>query len=117
MDKGQPPHSLGTPAFHRWERATPLTEEEAEARLHQEGYSSFRWYDVPGTLYPRHWHESDEVIWVLSGEIHFTVGNETFTLQKGDRLDLPAKTPHIAKVPDSGGVTYIVGKKGVEVSP
>lgn len=126
MDKAEDPKSRPgssavspavPPEVQRWERATPLTEEEAEARLHQEGYSCYRWYDVPGTSYPRHWHDVDEVIWVLSGEIHITVGSETLVIRKGDRLDLPAKLAHTAVVPESGGVTYVVGKKEVELFP
>jgi quercetin dioxygenase-like cupin family protein len=87
------------------------SEEEAEARLHKEGYNSFRWYDVPGAEYPKHRHVNDECIWVLKGEITFTVDGKDFELKPGDRLYLPAKAAHTAKVPLSGGVTYLVGQK------
>lgn len=87
------------------------TEEEAEARLHLEGYESFRWYDVPGANYPKHRHGCDECIWVLKGEITFQVDDEHYTLKAGDRLYLPAKTAHTASVPDEAGVTYLVGQK------
>ncbi len=87
------------------------SEEEAEARLHREGYDSFRWYDVPGASYPKHRHEHDECIWVLKGEITFRIGEQDFTLKPGDRLYLPARLPHTAKVSPSAGVTYLVGQK------
>src|SRR4051794_38476421 len=97
----------------RWEKPAALTQEEAEARLHQEGYSSFCWYDVPGTQYPRHRHQYNECIWMLRGEIHFTVDEETFILKSGDKIYLPAKTPHTVEVPDinGGGATFLVGQK------
>ena len=89
----------------------PLTEDEAEARLHQEGYESFRWYDVPGSSYPRHRHSDDECIWILKGEITFAVGDQEFKLGPGDRLYLKAETPHTAQVPLTAGVTYLVGRR------
>ena len=99
-------------------RVIPLSgnvpsESEAEARLHQEGYESFRWYDVPGACYPKHRHEYDECIWVLKGEMSFAVGDRDIHLKAGDRMYLPARTPHTSKVPSDAGVTYLVGQKPV----
>lgn len=93
----------------------PPTEQEAEARLHREGYDSFRWYDVPGASYPNHRHPYDECIWVLKGQITFKVMfklNEIeYHLKPGDRLYLPARIPHTAIIPNEAGVTYLVGSK------
>jgi quercetin dioxygenase-like cupin family protein len=95
----------------RWEKQTVLTQEEAEARLHQEGYQSFCWYDVPGAQYPKHKHNYDECLWILRGEMHFMSQDEAYTLKSGDRIYLPAQTPHTVKVPVEGGVTFLVGQK------
>jgi mannose-6-phosphate isomerase-like protein (cupin superfamily) len=96
----------------RWEKSNPVSQEEAEARLHQEGYHSFCWYDVPGAKYPRHRHSYDECLWILRGEIHFCIYDQTHHLKSGDRIYLPAQTPHTSQVPDSQqGVTYLVGQK------
>jgi len=97
--------------IEKWKAATPPTEQEAEARLHQEGYDSFRWYDVAGATYPRHRHQYDECIWVLQGEIIFSVEGTDHRLGPGDRLYLPQRTPHTARVPDEHSVTYLVGRK------
>jgi quercetin dioxygenase-like cupin family protein len=86
------------------------SEQEAEARLHREGYESFRWYDVPGASYPNHRHPYNECIWVLKGEITFKVGETEYHLKPGDRLYLPARIPHTAIVPSQLGVTYLVGE-------
>jgi quercetin dioxygenase-like cupin family protein len=102
-------HSDPNPRYVPAQKNIP-SEQEAEARLHQEGYDTFRWHDVPGTTYPRHQHTYDECIWVLKGEITFKIGESEFKLQSGDRLYLPAKTPHTASVPTDAGVTYLVGE-------
>jgi quercetin dioxygenase-like cupin family protein len=96
------PHSGGSP---------PPTEDEVQARLHREGYESFRWYDVPGVRYPRHRHAVDECIWVIRGRIRFLVETEAYDLGPGDRIYLPARTPHTAEVPATEGCTYVVGQR------
>ncbi|MBC7693264.1 MAG: cupin domain-containing protein [Methylotenera sp.] len=105
--------------FVPWTLPEAPSEQEAEAKLHQEGYESFRWHDVPGVEYPRHRHEYDECLWILKGEITFNIPaaagvpsvSQTFSLKPGDRLYLPARTAHTAIVPDAAGVTYLVGQK------
>lgn len=96
------PHPPDTP---------PPTQAEVEARLHQEGYDCFCWYDVPGTIYPAHAHAHDECIWVLKGEISFDFNGQILVLRPGDRMYLTQGAHHTAKVPQTGGVTYIVGLK------
>lgn len=95
----------------KWENYALPTEQEAEARLHQEGFECFRWYDVAGSSYPRHRHDYDECIWVLSGEIIFVVDGQEFRVAPGDRLYLPQRTAHTANVPAQKSVTYLVGQK------
>lgn len=94
-----------------WEKVIPLTQEEAEARLHFEGFECFCWYDVPGTSYPKHRHEYDECIWILKGDIEFFVQDHIYHLKGGDRIYLPAQTSHITLVSKSTGATYLVGRK------
>ena len=94
-----------------WDKPEPPSEEEAEAKLHQEGYECFRWHDVPGSEYPKHRHDKDECLWILKGEISLTIQGETFDLKPGDRLYLPSHLPHSAQVPKAKGVTYLVGQK------
>lgn len=99
------PHDLGEPPG----------EIEIEARLHREGYAAFRWYDVPGSNYPKHKHAVDECIWVASGTIEFVVmepgkSEVTYRLKPGDRIYLPSGIAHTAKASDQG-VTYWVGQR------
>ena len=95
----------------KWTQPDLLSEQEAEARLHQEGFESFKWLDVPGVTYPHHHHAADECLWILKGEITFTVKDQEYPLQAGDRIYLPAGISHTAIVPKNASVTYLVGKK------
>jgi quercetin dioxygenase-like cupin family protein len=95
----------------KFQSGNALSEEEAEARIHQEGYESIRWYDVPGATYPRHRHDYDECIWVLKGVIIFRIEDQDYELKAGDKLYLTAGIPHTARVPVESGVTYLVGQK------
>lgn len=90
--------------------AHPVSQEEAEAKLHREGYESFCWYDVPGATYPPHRHEYDECLWILRGVLELEIDGQTHSLRTGDRIYLPARTPHTARVPSEAGVTYLVGQ-------
>jgi mannose-6-phosphate isomerase-like protein (cupin superfamily) len=91
--------------------AEGLTQDECEAKLHREGYDSYKWYDVPGAAYPSHHHSQDECVWVLKGEIHFEILGQKFELRAGDRLYLPAGSPHTVRVPRTAGVTYLIGRR------
>lgn len=110
-NSNEPTQTSKKPIVKKWEGNAPPSTEEAEARLHQEGYESFLWTDVPGVSYPRHRHEKDECIWVLSGEIEFTVEGEVILLKPGDRLYLESRTPHTARVPNQKSVSYLVGSR------
>ena len=99
----------------KWTQPNLLSEQEAEARLHQEGFENFKWQDVPGVTYPHHHHATDECLWILKGEITITAEEQRFPLKPGDRIYLPAGIEHTTTVPKSGTVTYLVGKKKIEV--
>ena len=101
----------GTRILRLADGASPPTEQEAEAKLHHEGYECFRWHDVPGAEYPRHRHEYDECLWILKGSITFAVEETEYTLNAGDRFYLPALVHHTAIVPHDQSVTYLVGQR------
>jgi len=50
---------------------------------------------APGEGVPRHTHtREDEALFVLSGELEATVGDEIFTLKAGETLIAPRNIPH-----------------------
>jgi quercetin dioxygenase-like cupin family protein len=69
-----------------------------------------------GKTNPLHVHtNSDEVIYVLSGQCEQRVGKETVVLKAGDALHIPAGVPHQAKVlgnqPFRSVVAYNTGER------
>jgi len=58
---------------------------------------------APGKGVPRHTHtREDEALFVLSGELEATVGDEVFTLTAGETLIAPRNIPH--QLRNSGNV-------------
>ena len=78
--------------------------------LEREGMTTAWWSDVPGTHVATHAHDFLEARWVLSGFLRVQVGEETWDLGPGDRLDLPPGTPHALEVVGLSPVIYVTGK-------
>ena len=76
---------------------------QASAIFHREGCSEARsWANGPGDTYCRHEHPRAKVLFCLEGSIVFHTDDGDVELEAGDRLDLPAGTPHAATVGPSG---------------
>jgi quercetin dioxygenase-like cupin family protein len=50
----------------------------------------------PGAAVPTHAHEHEQVGFVLEGEIHMTIGDETRVLVPGHAYTIPGNYPHAA---------------------
>ena len=94
----------------RWDPATgPLQLTTLRQCLEREGMITAWWSDVPGTHIPPHAHHFPETRWVLSGYLRLTAGTEVIELGPGDRLDLPAGTPHASEVLGLSPAVYVTG--------
>jgi quercetin dioxygenase-like cupin family protein len=51
----------------------------------------------PHTEAPLHWHEEEQVTYVMDGELEFTVAGETRVLRRGDAVVIPPNVPHGAR--------------------
>ena len=51
---------------------------------------------------PMHQHPQEQLTYVLSGRLQFTVGDTTRWLEPGDILSIPANVPHGAVAGDEG---------------
>lgn len=49
-----------------------------------------------GTVVPEHHHESEQVSWIMKGELLFEIGGEKISVKEGDVLVIPSNTPHKA---------------------
>lgn len=87
-----------------WEGNNLPTKAEIETRLIADELNGTSWSNGPGDRYSTHSHEFDKVIYVVEGEISFVLleTGGIITLHGGDRLDLPAHTPHAAIVGSEG---------------
>jgi quercetin dioxygenase-like cupin family protein len=84
------------------------TRADLEARLRAEGLDPGGWSNGPHDRYAAHDHGYDKVLVCTAGSIRFGLpaSGTRVELHPGDRLDLPAGTPHDATVgPD--GVTCL----------
>ena len=80
-----------------------VTRDEAPATFAREGCSEPRsWGNGPGDRFGRHEHRRAKVLFCLEGSIVFHTDEGDVALAAGDRLDLPAGTPHAATVGPSG---------------
>ncbi|TMC41942.1 MAG: cupin [Chloroflexi bacterium] len=75
-----------------------------EQKLRAEADHCYQWSNGPGVVYAVHGHPYRKILYVADGSITFIpAGRPSVELQVGDRIDLPAGTPHGA----------VVGAKGV----
>jgi mannose-6-phosphate isomerase-like protein (cupin superfamily) len=83
--------------------AVGATEADAIAAFESEACSAPRaWGNGPGDRYARHEHPFHKVLFCLEGSIVFHTEGGDVALAAGDRLDLPAGTPHAATVGPQG---------------
>lgn len=85
-----------------------LTEAQALAAFAREHLTPQRWDNGRGAVYAVHEHPYAKVLMVQEGRITFTLPREgrDVMMEPGDRLELPAHTPHSAVVGSDGVVCW-----------
>lgn len=78
----------------------------AQQAFAREGLVPHAWSNSPGFVYGEHTHDYHKVLICVAGSITFRTPAEEIPLGPGQRLDLPAGTPHRAEV-GPGGVTCL----------
>jgi quercetin dioxygenase-like cupin family protein len=55
----------------------------------------FTWFDVPAnTNFPNHKHDSEQITYVIEGELFFKSGDTVYRLAKGDSILVPGNIYH-----------------------
>lgn len=55
----------------------------------------FTWFDVPAkTHFKNHQHESEQITYVLEGELFFEANDSIYKLSKGDCIFIPGNIDH-----------------------
>lgn len=75
-----------------------LTENNLRRKLEIQGYSVHKYVYPPGTRFPEHTHDVDKIDAVVSGSFRLTVEDQSFILEAGDCLAVPAHVSHCAEV-------------------
>ena len=76
----------------------PLTEKRLMGLLEREGYEVAVYAYREGTTFAEHAHPFEKCDAVLEGFFQVRVGEVVFEMKAGDRLYIPAGTPHAAEV-------------------
>ena len=88
-----------------------MNESEAKQQLQKEGFSTiYIWQDGPNAFYGDHTHPVLTAHIILDGEMTLTQQGEIKTYKEGERVDVPAKTVHSAKM-GPNGCKYLIGEK------
>jgi len=78
-----------------------------ERKLRAEADHCYQWGNEAGAEYSVHSHPYGKILYVAKGSITFTpAGTPPVVMRAGDRLDLPAGTPHGAVVGPDGVVCW-----------
>lgn len=82
----------------RWSRKGKPTLGVLQKDLREEGLETSLFTSSPGEFYPDHSHTYDEVRVMVKGRMKFTIGETSYVLNPGDRLELKKGTVHSAEV-------------------
>ncbi len=98
--------------LERWQPEDgPLTEKRMMGVMEREGFEVAVYAYREGTVFPVHAHGEDKCDGVVEGHLKITVGETSYDLAPGDRLYLPAGTPHSAQVVGRKTVLSLDGTK------
>jgi quercetin dioxygenase-like cupin family protein len=79
-------------------RGKYTTSDLVKAHIKQDGFRIGTYQEPKARTFPEHSHPIDETVYVLRGSMTFTVDGKSYKLDVGDKLRLPAGTPHSVSV-------------------
>jgi quercetin dioxygenase-like cupin family protein len=92
---------MTTPAvrLHRWDEIALEKVTEMISRKLVTGARAMlaQIYLKQGAIVPMHQHESEQLTYVLQGEMRFLIGGEEHTVREGEVLHIPSWVPHQAE--------------------
>ena len=84
---------------------------DLEEKLQAEGFRhTYIWQNGANAYYPDHTHPVERAHIILDGEMTLTQGSQTQTYRASDRVDVPARTLHSARMGPTG-CRYLIGEK------
>lgn len=98
-----------------WNKPKVPTEEELRKIMTKEGMKPYISIMEKNENQGVHEHDHDECRILITGNVEFSAEGRTYKLKPGDRIDLPAKTPHLAKNLERGQSVLLCATKGKTV--
>ena len=98
--------SEGTATWARWDELEPLVMvpglsfQPVVGKRLMVNFVTFE----PHTEAPVHWHDEEQISFVIDGEFEFEVAGEKRILRRGDAVVIPPNVPHGARTHDSSCV-------------
>ena len=88
----------GTATAYRWDEITPEQMNPLLTRQFVTGEQSMlaRIVLKQGSSVPEHSHANEQIAYILSGALEFTIGGEKIVVREGGVLVIPAHVPHAA---------------------
>ena len=94
-----------------WSKKTKPTLDELKRMLNTEGHECELYSDPAGMKYGRHKHDFNDFVVIVSGNMKLGTDTGVWTMNPGDRIDLPAHTFHWAEVLGKEEVQYLSAAK------
>ena len=65
--------------------------------VHGENLTWAFWTVKKDAVVPEHYHQNEQIMYVVSGEFEFTLKGETKVYNEGDIVHIPSNSPHTGK--------------------
>jgi quercetin dioxygenase-like cupin family protein len=103
FDASAETQSIGKGAFVQWDTTDPIEIVPGlrfQPVLGDRLMVNFVHFE-PNTEAPLHWHEEEQISFVVEGEFEFEVGGEKRLVRRGEAIVIPPNVPHGARTHDS----------------
>ncbi len=100
------------PKKYRWSKTYEAGEGELIDLLAAKKIDAERWTTSEFEEIETHPHSYDTTIWCAEGSIAYTINKQTFPLQAGDALFIPANYIHGATTGFAGSICYETSQQG-----
>lgn len=77
-------------------KSEQLSDEISRKFIHGEKVMAAEIKLKKGAVVPEHHHESEQVTWIMKGELLFEIDGKQISVKEGEVLVIPSNTPHKA---------------------
>lgn len=89
--------------------ARPIDRGAVERYWRARGFSCGLWIDPPGQVWADYFHDVDELVIVLEGDVEFEIAGKTHAPTAGQELLIPARARHTVRNVGNGESRWLYG--------